>query len=231
MTLDLLNISVAAVLTLFVYSYLLRDNALYRIAAHLVVGVGVAYALTVAVHEVLNPKLLIPLQNTIAGEATRTDLLIPFTLGTLLLARAVPRGARLGNYGLATLLGVGLGVAVGGALVGTLIPQLLATMLPLAPVNGVGITQAVLNVLVVVGTALALLSFTYTRNARTPTLDGSNIAATDHPTLPHRLGRWVLMIAFGALLGGTILTYTSVLVGRWDFLINDWLMGLVQFFT
>jgi hypothetical protein len=37
----------------------------------------------------------------------------------------------------------------------------------------------------------------------------------------------VLMIAFGALLGGTILTYTSVLVGRWDFLINDWLLELI----
>lgn len=228
---DLLNTSVAAVLTLFVYSYLFRDNALYRIAAHLVVGIGVAYALTVAIHEVLNPRLLIPLQQTIGGEATRADLLIPFTLGTLLLARAVPRGARFGNYGLATLLGVGLGVAIGGALVGTLIPQLIATMLPVAPVNGISVTQAVLNLIVVVGTVLALLSFTYTRNPRTPVLDGTNIAATDPPTLLHRLGRWVLMIAFGALLGGIILTYTSVLVGRWDFLINDWLLGLVRLFT
>lgn len=231
MTLDLLNTSIAAVLTLFVYSYLLRDNALYRLASHLMVGVGVAYAVTVAVHQVLIPKLMVPLQGTIAGDTNRADLLIPFTLGVFLLAKAVPRGARLGQYGIATLLGVGLGVAVGGALVGTLIPQLLATMLPLAPVGGVGIPQAILNIILVVGTILALLSFTYTRNARTPTVEGTNIAAIDNPTLTYRLGRWVLMIAFGAILGGTILTYTSVLVGRWDFLINDWLLELVGLFT
>lgn len=230
---DLLNISIAAVLTLFVYSYLLRDNALYRLASHLMVGVGVAYALTVAVHQVLIPNLVVPLQGTIAGGSNpnRADLLIPFTLGVFLLAKAVPRGARLGQYGIATLLGVGLGVAVGGALVGTLIPQLLASMLPLAPVGGVGLTRSILNIILVAGTILALLSFTYTRNARTPTVEGTNIAAMDNPTLTYRLGRWVLMIAFGAILGGTILTYTSVLVGRWDFLINDWLFELVGLFT
>jgi hypothetical protein len=146
MTIDLLNMTVAAVLTLFVYSYLFRDNALYRIAAHLVVGLGVAYALTVAVHQVLIPKLFLPLRD-------------------------------------------------------------------------------------IAGTVLALLSFTYTRNARMSTIEGTNIAATNHPTLAHRLGRWVLMIAFGAILGGTILTYTSVLVGRWDFLINAWLLQLVGLFT
>lgn len=227
---NLLNISIAAVLTLFVYSYLFRDNLLYRLASHLMVGLGVAYALTVAVHSVLLPKLMIPLQRTITGDTNRADLLIPFTLGVFLLAKAVPRGARLGQYGVATLLGVGLGVAVGGALVGTLIPQLVATMLPLAPVGGVGLTQAILNIILVAGTILALLSFTYTRPARTPVIEGSNIAATDPPSLLYRVGRWVLMVAFGAILGGTILTYTTVLVGRWDFLINDWLLKLVGLF-
>jgi hypothetical protein len=225
---NLLNISVAAVLTLFVYSYLLRDNALYRIAGHLLVGLGVAYALTVAVYNVLLPNLLLPLRDT---PTERADLLIPFTLGILLLAKAVPRGARLGNAGVAYLLGAGLGVSVGGALVGTLIPQIIATMRPLAPVGGVDVGQAILNGIILVGTVVALLAFAYTRPATTPTLDDSNIAATDNPTLLYRIGRWVLMVAFGAILGGTILTYTAALTGRWDFLINEWLFGFYQLLT
>jgi hypothetical protein len=226
-----LNLSISAILTLFVYSYLLRDNALYRIASHLVVGLGVAYALTVAVHEVLLPKLLIPLQATAAGTLERQDLLIPFALGMLLLAKAVPAGARLGNSPLALLLGVGLGVSVGGALLGTLLPQLRATMLPLAPAGGVGFTQAILNIVVVLGTVLALLSFTYTRSRHAPTIEGTNIAAADHPTFVRRLGQWIIMIALGVILGGTILTYSNALVGRWDFLINDWLLRLPGIFS
>src|SRR5688572_7297533 len=125
----LLNVSISAVLTLFVYSYLLRDNALYRLAAHLLVGLGVAYALTLAVHNVLLPMLVLPLQATMAGSAARQDLLVPLVLGLLLMTSAVPAGARLGNAPLAMLLGVGLGVSVAGALLGTLLPQALATML------------------------------------------------------------------------------------------------------
>ena len=56
------NISITPIITHFVYSYLLRDNALYRIAAHLLVGLGVAYAFTIAVHNILIPNLFLPLE-------------------------------------------------------------------------------------------------------------------------------------------------------------------------
>ena len=224
----LLEITIAAILTLFVYGYLSRDNALYRIASHLLVGISVAYALTVAVHDVLLPRLLLPLQATVSGSQSRQDLLIPLVLGILLLATAVPVGSRLGNIPLAMLMGVGIGVSVGGALVGTLVPQLRASMLPVAPVNGVGVVSAILNGVLILALILAFLSFRYSRQAGTPTVDGSNVAAAESPSLLFHLGRWVLMVTFGAILGGTILTCTAVLVGRWDFLINDWLMRFVQ---
>ena len=52
-----LGVSVAAILTLMVYSYLLGDNFLYRMAEHLFVGVAVAYAVVIAYHSVLVPKV------------------------------------------------------------------------------------------------------------------------------------------------------------------------------
>ena len=58
-----IGIWVAAVLTIMVYSYLLGDNPLYGLAEHLLVGSAVAYAVIVAVHSVLIPRLIVPLRS------------------------------------------------------------------------------------------------------------------------------------------------------------------------
>ena len=59
--LDLAGTLVAAILTLFVFSYLLGDNVLYRFTEHLFVGAAVGYATVVAFHAVISGKLLMPL--------------------------------------------------------------------------------------------------------------------------------------------------------------------------
>lgn len=216
---ELLGTTVAAVLTLIVYSYLLRDNPLYRIAEHLLVATGVAYALIIAVYAVLVPLLFEQLN------PSRPDLLIPLVLGLMLLMKAVPRGARLGNPGLAYLVGVGLALAAGGALVGTLIPQSLATMMPVLPLGGTTPLGALDNFLFIVGTLFVFGSFLFiTRQASAP----------EAPTAPprswwRRIGRWFLMITLGAIFGGIVLTFMSLLVGRWDFLLNQWLAPLLGF--
>ena len=56
-TLDLIAGWVSLVLTLLVFSYLLGDNFLYRIAMHVLVGVAAGYAAIVAVESVLIPWL------------------------------------------------------------------------------------------------------------------------------------------------------------------------------
>lgn len=219
---DLFTTTVAAILTLFVYSYLLRDNPLYRLAEHLLVATSVAYALIVAFHAVLRPRLLVPLQTDAVG---RPDLLIPLVLGVLLLSKSVPRGARLGNPSLGFLVGTGLGLAMGGALLGTLIPQARATMLPIIPGGGVTPLDSLSNLIILIGTLTVLFSFLYVRGQQAVRVDGGEGVVPRQP--PWRtVGRWFLMVAFGSIFGGLTLTYLSLLVGRLDFLINDWLLRL-----
>ena len=86
-----LGITVAAALTLMVYSYLLGDNVLYRIAEHIFVGVAVGYSAVVAFHSVLYPKLLAPL---LAAPQENLLLLVPLALCLMLLAHAIPAPAR-----------------------------------------------------------------------------------------------------------------------------------------
>lgn len=214
--------TIAAILTLMVFSYLVRDNPLYQIASHLLVAVGVAYAVVVAIHGVLWPRLLQPLAQ---GGSGRLPLLIPLLLSLMLLARAVPRGRPFGRPALAYLTGVGLALAVGGALLGTLIPQVDASMISLLPGEGGSLMGVANQLLVVIGTILILLSFLYYRGPPTP--PGEVAPVPDRLISVQRVGRGLLMLVLGALFGSLTVTYLTLLIGRWDFLLNDWLRPLL----
>ncbi|MBA3530553.1 MAG: hypothetical protein H0T73_01340 [Ardenticatenales bacterium] len=220
---DLFGTTVAAILTLMVYSYLLRDNPLYRLAEHLLVATSVAYALVVATHLILVPRLFEPL----ADATARPDLLIPLVLGLFLLGKSVPKGARLGNASLGYLVGVGLALATGGALVGTLIPQSIATMLPLLPIGGVSVQDVIVNAILIVGTLTVLFSFLFFAGRSNTLIQEDEVTTPARPPFWRVLGRWFLMVTFGAIFGGMTLTYMALLVGRIDFLLNDWLLPLL----
>ena len=87
--LDITGTLVAAILTLFVFSYLLGDNVLYRFAEHLFVGVAVGYAMVVAFHTVIGSKLLMPLIEALSDGNWGLVLLLGISLlmGLLLLTK------------------------------------------------------------------------------------------------------------------------------------------------
>jgi hypothetical protein len=108
------------VLSLFVFSYLIRDNPLYRLAVHVLVGVSAAYAVVVAGRTILLPALREFLQSPASPAGLRW--LIPIALAAVLLLKAVPRTARLGNSAMAVLVAIGAAVGLTGAVLGTLLP-------------------------------------------------------------------------------------------------------------
>lgn len=215
---------VAALLTLMVYSYLLGDNPLFRLAEHLLVAVSVGYAMIVAYHTVLVPRLFAPLAE---NASEHPDLILPLVLGIFLLFKTLPGAARLGNPGLGYLLGIGLGLAVGGAIAGTLLPQVQATFLPILPGEGVSLAGAIANIVIAVGTIATLLSFRAVEGVGRERARSTPGEAA--PDLWGWVGRSFIMVAFGAFFGGAAVTYFSLLVGRWDFLINDWLRPMLGF--
>ena len=185
--LDLIAGWVSLVLTVLVFSYLLGDNVLYRLAVHLLVGVAAGYLAIVAVEHVLIPWF----DNTLfAVQGTQTDAEIravrvfgalPLLFGALLLFKFSPRLAPVGNLGLAILIGVGTAVAIVGAVGGTLIP--------LARETGDGVSaDAVEGVVMLVGVITTLLAFQYlgarragTGSARGPSACWARSASCSSP--------------------------------------------------
>jgi hypothetical protein len=202
---------VAVILTLLVFSRLLGDNPAFRVAQYLFVGVSLGYAFVVVYHQVLRPNALALLASS--TDPTLLGLrLAPWLLGLLLLTRLTRRQnlSWLANLPLALLFGVGTALAIGGALVGTLTPQLLDTARPLAgdPMQVVG------AVLLVLGVILTLCYFYFTVPRETA---GGRVVAVGAA-----MGRWLLMVAFGFFLAGSLLTYLTALNARLEFILS-WL--------
>jgi hypothetical protein len=191
---------VGAVLTFAVLSYLIGDNAVYRLAMHILVGVGAAYAVGVAIGQVLAPRMLAPLLNRPAEGIGPLVFGLFGLLGCVfLLAKIFPRTAWLGNVAVGYMLGVGAGVAMGGALIGTLLPQTSAAAGSLR--SSGGIIEIIIGLLLLASTVTTLLAFTYRSASRRTPLGAMGL-----------IGQGFLYIALGATFALVFISGASVLV-------------------
>ena len=216
---DAIGVFVSAVLTFMIFTYIFGDNLFFRLAQHILIGTVAAYSVVVAVHSVLLGRLLFPL---IARTDSDWPLIIPFVLGVMLWGKARPGTAWLGNISIGFMLGVGAALGIGGALLGTLLPQLQDTAISLynrvtlsmSPTEQ--LVQLISNVIIVVGTLGALLSFHFVRGGDTVFARMRNGLILTWGTL----GRIFIWIAFGALFAGLALSRVTLLVGRVQFLLD-----------
>jgi hypothetical protein len=203
-TLDLIAGWVSLVLTLLVFSYLLGDNLLYRIAVHILVGVAAGYVIVVATESVLVPWLNDTLLAETAGRssetmaALRTLGVVPFLFGALLLLKFSPRLAPVGDLGLAFIIGVGVAVAVVGAVAGTVVP--------LAREAGQAVGGKAINgIVILVGVITTLIYFQYIAVERR-----GEILRPRPVRALSAVGQVFVTVALGALYAGAILTSVAV---------------------
>jgi hypothetical protein len=218
--LDLAGTLVAAILTLFVFSYLLGDNVLYRFTEHLFVGAAVGYATVVAFHAVISGKLLMPLVEALsAANWPRVVFLgISLLLGLFLLAKPVKSLSWLGNLSVAFLLGVGAALAIGGAIMGTLLPQADATANVSHYVTRYGGALGVISgITVLIGTTGVLIHFHFHSGEEGPVAK----LRAGLVRVWGGVGRWFILIAFAAILATTFMSRLSFLAGRVQFLVDS----------
>ncbi len=99
---------VAALLTLFIFSFLYRENPFFRFAEHLLVGLSAGYFTVVAVRGTFVPKVVEPLKT---GDFW---VVIPFVLIILILVRLTEKTRLASRVLLALNNGPGTGGVVRG---------------------------------------------------------------------------------------------------------------------
>ncbi len=198
---------VATGLSLFMYSFLYKDNPFFKLGEHLYVGVSVGYTLTITHYEVIVKKLYVPMV-----QQGNWWLAIPMLLGLLVLARFIPTISWLSRISFAFIVGFGSGTAIPRQISSYILQQVQGTLKPLVTVGDGGVawfTFAGLNtLLILVGVVSVLFYFFF---------------SIEHTGIVHRVARmgiYFLMVSFGAAFGYTVMARMSLLIGRFDELIQ-----------
>jgi hypothetical protein len=198
----------AALLTLFAFSFLYKDNPFFRFAESLFAGVSLGYYVGIVLNQTLMPNLFVPL-----GEDFRQnwDLMVPGLLGFMLYMRAAPRIGWISRYALAIYVAYYIGVEFTRKIHGEVLPQIARTMLP---INSLQATTLV-SLVFIAGVYSVLIYFFFSKEQNRVTKPLA------------RLGIWFLMVSFGAAFGFTVMGRVALLIGRLNFLLMDWIYPTV----
>jgi len=235
---------VAATLTIAILSFLYRDNPLYKAAEHVYVGISAGFTVIYAWSFDVYPMLVERFDSHLSS-GSRVEawiLLLPALLGIIMLTRSNltlpglaalsvlmlvfhhfswilvvlavmclavfvptlvnPRIEWLSRWPISFTVGIGSGLALVAAVQGYLLPQVSDTLRPLVNVN---------NVVIFVGVITTLFYFYFSRE------HSGALGAVS------RIGIVFIMVAFGASFGYTVMARISLLIGRFYFLLHDWL--------
>ena len=208
--LTLLGTWIAAFLTLCIFSFLYRDNPLFRFAEALFAGVSLGYYIGQTADQTLKPNLVLPLVHDFRHNV---DLIVPMLLGLNLYTRYVPKISWMARLSLGIYVGYYTGINMVQKLQGEVVPQAGATMLNLF---GHGFLATINAIVIFVGVLAVLLYFFFS-------VEHKGIAGR-----VSRLGIWYLMLGFGAAFGYTVMGRVSLLIGRMNFLVTDWVGGTLR---
>lgn len=210
-----LGMFVGFILTLCIFSYILGDNPLFRFAIHLVIGVSAAIVVLATWRNVLWPQLFKPLM------AGNLILLAPLGMALLLLAKATPRLAFLGQPVMAFLVGVGAAAIVGGAVLGTLFPQSLAAASSVDAIPASGDLFSRLGgmanaAIMLIGALAVLLYFQFTIRSSAETGAPKSLISR----LITGAGQVFIAITFGVIFAGVYSSALTALIDRLNFIVQ-----------
>jgi hypothetical protein len=198
-------------LTLCILSFLYKDNAFFRFAESLFAGMSLGYYIGLSVQNTLKPNLFNPLFNE-PFSGLNPLLVIPMLLGVLLYFRYIPRISWLARIALAVFVGYYSGIYLVQKLHGEVLPQSRDTILRVTT----GGADALGNIIMIVGVFSVLIYFYFSAEHK---------GALGRVS---RVGIWFLMISFGASFGYTVMARVSLLMGRFSFLVNNWLRPMIS---
>ncbi|MEO0254781.1 MAG: hypothetical protein ABIN20_05115 [candidate division WOR-3 bacterium] len=217
---------ISAFLTLAIFSFLYRDNPVYRFAEHLFVGVSAGYYASIYWHNAILRFIIKPLSekfsifyykiiwpqlfpdiNLISSFFAFVMYLIPLTFGLLFFSLLFPKHSWLIRYPIAFLMGVGAGLSLYPTFKARIFDQIKDTFLP-----QFSNTLYFFNSLIIfIGTFTVLSYFFFSKEHK------------GFLKIFSKIGIIFIMIGFGAAFGYTVMARIALLIGRFYFLIHDFI--------
>lgn len=216
---DALNLWIGAICTLGLYSVLYKENKIFRLFEHIFLGLATGYLLVTTWNETLLTKWWTPMVED--GQWWWVFALCIGALYYCIYSKKYNWMARL-------VIGFFLGVGAGQffqAFVNDTWPQVYTSFKPLLPhgpipavagpgghpaIKAVTGVDAINNWIFMFILVCVMSYFFFSFEHKHPVMKGSA-----------KWGRWLMMFAFGAIFGQTIMGRLSLLIDRMDFMMND----------
>lgn len=218
-----IGVWLAVGLTLMMFSFLYKDNPFFKFGEALYLGISNGYWIIYVWQQVVIPDLV---QNI---TAQRWSYLIPALLSLFMLMRLLPAYAWISRWALGFYVGWGSGAAIPANVATFLLAQIVPTLrpmityaepgkttikntlaIPLGADTGYWLTGKDINtILIMIGVVCVIIYFFF---------------SVEHKGIyqpASTLGIWILMIAFGAAFGSTVMARVSLLIGRIQYLFEE----------
>ena len=191
---------VAAGLTLFLFSFLYKDNPFFKATEHLYLGAGMGWVFQTVLYQTWIPKVWEPLR---AGDFY---VLIPTVLGLSLVTQFFPRISWVSRYGFTFIMGYGSGLVIPLTLSTDFLKQIGGTISPflVSEVSRATFWPLLNGAIVAAGFVCVLVYFFFSVEHKGAIKKASTV------------GIYFLMLYFGAAFGNTVMGRFSLLYGRFD---------------
>ncbi len=201
------GIWIAAILTLAIFSFLYKENPIFRFAEHLLVGISAGYYLVQYFFSAVYKKLYVPVFNN-----NDYILIVGGILGAMMFSRLSRKWEWLSRFPIAFYVAAWAGYVIPSYIQVRILEQAGSTMFnPLALPPG----QAVSSFIIFLGVVTTLAYFYFSAERKGALKTASSI------------GVIFIMVGFGATFGYNVMGRISLLIGRFQFLLTD-LLGFVQ---
>lgn len=210
-----------ALCTLGLYSVLYKENRIYRLFEHIFLGLATGFMVSNTWTDVLLPKWWVPMWD-------KGRWWFVFALSAGLLYYFIY--SKKYNWMARLIIGFFLGVASGQTFQGFINdtwPQIPATFKPLVAhpavpaaaghpaIRAVTWPDAINNLIFLIVLVCVMSYFFFSFEQKHVALRGSA-----------KLGRWLMMFAFGAIFGSTMMARLALLIDRMYYLTNDFATAL-----
>lgn len=238
MNYDFIKLTIGVIATIGLYSVLYRENKFYRLFEHIFLGLASGWAIVALWTDALKQSWWEPMTGQIAEGTSPAvpgfwayALLLP--IGLLGYFVFSPKHNWVSRIPIGMILGFWSGQQIqifwnryGPQIDNSIRPLLPTTGTPFVPSttglspeaaaaikSTVYVSQAITNILFVV-TLLSVLSyFLFSFDIKSRFLRNTTT-----------MGRWLLMIGFGAIFGSTVMMRFTLLIDRMYFITQEWFM-------
>ncbi len=202
-----IGIMIGSGLTIAIFSFLYKDNPLFKLAEHLYVGAAAAYLFHIVWYDNMLRDVIQPLFKPEAGMDRNYWVIIPSILGLLMLCRLSRKLETFSRISFAFVVGFAAGQAIPNTIAAWIIAQIGPTIQPLFTDTGFAFNAFI----IIVGVICVLFYFFFSLEHK-GFVGGMS-----------KVGIWFIMVSFGASFGYTVMARMSLLIGRIDYLFKDWI--------